>query len=275
MLLLILGGTNMNINNLNTHLLYFSPTGTTQQVVTAIGKGIGGKVTHHDLTLPSNRNISNTYKENDLLIIGMPIYSGRVPSTMEPIIKTLKGSNTPTVLVAVYGNCNIGDILVEMQDYLTEGGFKPFAGATFLGEHSLTPLLATNRPDAQDIDIALSFGESIYQKLQTIDLNSIQLTLCGNRPYKERKPPIILGPTINDTCTLCNQCISHCPTGALTLGKGKVLIDPSLCISCHSCVKICPVGAVSFGGHFPEIRDRLLRTFTERKEPELYMFTQL
>lgn len=51
-----------------------------------------------------------------------------------------------------------------------------------------------------------------------------------------------------DKCTSCGNCLTHCPTAALSIkdrATMEVGFDPSLCVECLSCVAICPFGACS------------------------------
>ncbi len=50
---------------------------------------------------------------------------------------------------------------------------------------------------------------------------------------------------VNDTCVSCGACESQCPVGAISMGDGKMEIDPNTCINCGSCAGVCPVGAIS------------------------------
>jgi ferredoxin len=47
-------------------------------------------------------------------------------------------------------------------------------------------------------------------------------------------------------CTMCGNCIPHCPTKALHIpdrATMEVAFDSSLCIECLSCLENCPFGA--------------------------------
>lgn len=48
---------------------------------------------------------------------------------------------------------------------------------------------------------------------------------------------------INDDCISCGACEAECPTGAITEGDDKYVIDPETCIDCGACADVCPVDA--------------------------------
>lgn len=50
---------------------------------------------------------------------------------------------------------------------------------------------------------------------------------------------------ISDACVNCGMCVSECPTGAISQGDDKHVIDPDTCIDCGQCVSVCPNNAIS------------------------------
>jgi L-aspartate semialdehyde sulfurtransferase ferredoxin len=49
-----------------------------------------------------------------------------------------------------------------------------------------------------------------------------------------------------DKCTNCGNCLSHCPSGALSiddLRTRKVEFKPDKCIECLACIRACPFDA--------------------------------
>jgi len=69
----------MKIETIKT--LYFSPTGTTRKVVEAIARGASPRTTQSiDLTLPAAITEKLLTLEDDLIIVGLPVYVGRIPA---------------------------------------------------------------------------------------------------------------------------------------------------------------------------------------------------
>jgi ferredoxin len=261
---------------ISTNLIYFSPTKTTKKVVEAISTGIGaGDIKHFDLTLPKPINSSISIAEDGLAIIGVPVYSGRVPVEAVRRLKRLKGSNTPAIIVAVYGNRAYEDALVELRDLVTELGFHPFAAAAFIGEHSYSTTekpIAQNRPDAEDLLLAQSFGAKIREMLKNGNSIGSLNNLPGNVPFKTIpvRPPIS-PTTIEAECNKCGICVSVCPTEAIEM-KDVMETDITACILCCACVKECPTGArVNESDFIKTISQRLFDNCSERKEPELFL----
>jgi Ni,Fe-hydrogenase III small subunit/NAD-dependent dihydropyrimidine dehydrogenase PreA subunit len=44
----------------------------------------------------------------------------------------------------------------------------------------------------------------------------------------------------------CSDCVSACPTGALTVGEAGPAVDLGRCIFCAECAAGCPTGAIAF-----------------------------
>lgn len=266
----------MNFQQIN--LVYFSPTGTTKATLEHISGGIGsGTAKHYDLTLPSGGDGTVITIGDELTIFGIPVYSGRVPPTAVERIRRFKGKATPAVVVAVYGNREFEDALLELKDIVTEAGFIPFAAGAFIGEHSFsnekTPI-APGRPDAVDAKKAGDFGRRVQERLESTD-NPAELGVVdvpGNIPYKEIRAKRALSPeTIAEVCTTCGTCAAVCPTGAVTVAE-TVVTEAESCILCSACVKKCPTGARVN----PDIRKVALWLHTDygkRKEPEFFGFT--
>jgi ferredoxin len=259
-------------------LIYFSPTGSTRRVLRSIAAGIqAAQVDEIDLTPPDAA--SRTYAElgNELTVIGMPVYAGRLPKEAAARLRRLRGNGTLAVLVVVYGNRKFDDALVEMQDLVEETGFLSVAGAAFIGEHSYTSEekpLSVGRPDTDDLAKAAKFGENVRAKLEHISsLEGLSpLVVPGNRPYKELKNFSDIVPETDDMlCTLCEECMKACPTAAITIND-YVETDAEKCIVCCACVKVCPTEArVMRNERILKTADWLYENYSEPKDPEVFL----
>ena len=84
-------------------LVYFSPTGTTRKVLESIAKGIAVEdVEHIDLTLPGGAQQKIPPFSDELVIIGAPVYGGRLPVDAISRFKQLKTSKTLVVLIVFF-----------------------------------------------------------------------------------------------------------------------------------------------------------------------------
>ncbi len=269
-------------------LVYFSPTGTTRKIVRAIGEGCGLPVDEFDFTHLSTAPKTPAFTPEDLVVIGLPVYMGRVPFAAVDWLRSLRAEGSPCVATGTYGNRAFDDYLVELEDIARERGFRPVAAAAFLGEHSITKALATGRPDADDIALARDFGRRVMAKIAAAGAAVPELPLGavpGKRPYatynagkggRDGAPPPAEkpanGPTVDAACTLCKACVAACPIDNINPDDVRD-IDPYECIRCHACVRACPVGAIRFlkPGFLRHVRE-LERDFgSVRKTPTLVL----
>lgn len=257
-----------------TRIVFFSPTHTSARIARAIGEGIGmGRRIETDLTLDENEAPIDIREE--LVVIVAPVYGGRIAPVALQRIKRLRGHQSPAILVAVYGNRDYEDALLELRDTAIELGFTPLSAAAFIGEHSYSRPdlpIAAGRPDEVDLQQASRFGADSLKKLETQGfeaLTSHTLYVKGNFPYKPFALRSSDVPSCNDLCCACGICIEVCPTHALRLNEAGDAIetDKERCIKCCACVKECPNGARTLCPPFAQI---LHEKCNDRKEPELF-----
>ncbi|BAX81155.1 4Fe-4S binding protein [Labilibaculum antarcticum] len=265
----------MKLSTVN--LIYFSPTGTSEKIVKAIGQELGAKqINEFDITPLAFASSENLKIESELSIIAIPVYGGRVPEQALENLKKFEVKNAPVVLVAVYGNRDFDDALLELKDFVLEIGFTPFAAAAFIGEHSFSidsKPIAKNRPDNPDLLKAKQFGEELLLKIQDGEVNGFKVCdVPGNIPYKAKgKMPDIAPTTKEELCDLCGICADVCPVDVIVVAD-KVVTNAEACIRCCACIKACPKGARVFDIPLIDgIRDKLFANCSERKEPEFFI----
>lgn len=266
----------MKIDSLK--LVYFSPTGTTKSIVEAIARGMNhGNAELLDITSPGARKQPLQASANELLVVAVPVYVGRVPALLLEWLNAIEARNTPVVCVVVYGNREYDDALLELKDILKKQGGIPVACGAFIGEHSFssseTPI-AVSRPDASDLSQAEKLGGKIIEKLSSVSsVDHIpDIEVPGSYPYRKREPHFSVDfIDISDECSQCGVCEENCPAGAIDLENG-IWLDKEKCILCCACIKGCPQQARTMkAGAVKDIAVYLSQMCKERKEPVFFL----
>lgn len=242
--------------------MYFSGTGTTEKVVSAVAyriwekmdsseskTGVSGatddpidymKAENVNFTPKSARDKKYRFSTQDIVVFGVPVIAGRVPNVLLKFLDTIKGGGAIAVPVVLYGNRNFDDALIELRNILESDDFRTVAAAAFIGEHSFSDILAAGRPDSEDMDKAYGFAEKLSEKLIGLvrenDNNMDKLSAAlkekgpvqvdGMEPYREYyKPRDRKGNYIN-------------------ILKVKPRLDEDKCTKCGICVERCPMGSI-------------------------------
>ncbi|QSX05709.1 EFR1 family ferrodoxin [Sedimentibacter sp. zth1] len=271
--------------NKRINTMYFSATDTTKKIVSGIAKKISENIhsdidiNNIDFTLPKIRKEPVLFTENDVVIIGVPVYAGRVPNVLLKYLNSIEGNGALAISVVVYGNRNYDDALIELKDILELDGFKVIAGGAFIGEHSFSKTLAKNRPDEKDMSVVNDFPNQIYSKLTTQDKITTP-AIKGNKHYiKYYKPKSKDGkdvdirkvtPKTNSNCTDCKLCVELCPMGSIDFNDVSKL--NGICIKCGACIKKCPNNAKYFDDeNYLRHKHELEINFASRREPEIFI----
>ncbi|MCP3940598.1 MAG: 4Fe-4S dicluster domain-containing protein [Desulfobacteraceae bacterium] len=259
-------------------LVCFSPTGTTKAVVQGIAGGINqGTMELIDITKPSARKQPLSTLENELLVVAVPVYMGRVPALLNEWLNTIQAHNTPAVCVVVYGNRVYENALLELKDILVKCGCIPIAGAAYIGEHSFsnsqTPT-AQGRPDEDDLNHAKVFGQKIREKLESVSLISeiFDVYVPGTYPYGGvTKLWDVDFVAVDNFCSQCGVCAQVCPIGAID-SQDSTMINQEKCITCCACIKSCPQNARTMKpGPVKDAAKRLNELYKEQKKPEYFL----
>lgn len=270
--------------NYKINAVYFSATGTTKKLVTRLADELARNfnvktIDFKDFTLPSGREAALYFNDNDIVIVGVPVYAGRVPNVLLDYLKNkLKADGARALAVVLYGNRHYDDALIELNDILSGNGFDVTGAGAFIGEHSFSKILAKDRPDESDLDKANDFAKQIYLKIKS--KNGQEPFIAGNkeyRPYYKPKDkngsPVDIrkvSPKTNSDCTDCKLCVSVCPMGSIDYNDVAKLTG--ICIKCGACIKICPVNAKYYDDeNYLKHKYELEIECAERKEPEVFL----
>lgn len=261
---------------LETKLVFFSPTETTKKISQAIAKGVNAeKVATIDYTRSVARINTPPEFHDGIVILGVPVYYGRVPPIAADFLARLSAKDTPAVLVVLYGNRDYDDALLELNDLAVNSGFKPIAAGAFIGEHSFSSEdipIAHGRPDPVDIQKAEAFGRQIRGILDSQqNLNDVgELNLPGNRPLRAIQSLPKLAPETNSACNLCGICAEICPTSSIIMDN-PIRTNNDGCILCSACVKACELNARVNNQMVGSIAKWLHKNCQERKEPAIFL----
>lgn len=265
----------MDIQSLK--LICFSPTGTTRAIVEGVASGINlCNKELIDITRPEVRTQALQLLENELLVVAVPVYMGRVPAAINPWLKSMKAHNTPVVCIVVYGNRAYENALLELKDILVSCGCRPIACAAFIGEHSFSSPefpSSVGRPDSDDLSQAELFGRKIAEKLQSV--SSVDqfpdISIPGSKPYggvtELWKVDFI---AVSDMCLQCGICAQGCPTGAVD-SKNSSWVDIEKCTLCCACIKRCPQKAKAIKDGAMKDAQKRCAMFIDRNDPEFFL----
>lgn len=252
---------------MSVYAIYFSPTNSTEKIVKIIAEEFG---TYQKIDLSKKDNLfDQSFHKDDVCIIGVPSYGGRVPSIALEHMKNFKGNNARAILVVSYGNRAYEDTVRELAECVRSQGFLCFAAITAVAEHSIMHQFATGRPNETDQKELIQFSRKILDKLKT-EVLSDTLELPGNYPYREYNG-VPLKPKAGKGCTRCGLCANLCPVGAISL-KEPQKTDSKLCISCMRCVKVCPNNSRKVNSLLVKIASKKMKTAcANEKKNELFI----
>lgn len=242
----------------------FSPTGGTKKSADLLSAAWSEK-TEIDLMKKGDDFSQYTFTAEDICLVAVPSFGGRVPATATERLQQMQGGGAKAIAVVVYGNRAYEDTFVDLEDTLKNCGFLPVGGAAVVAEHSIFREFAAGRPDASDEIQLKEWSEKLKAKAE----NGGAVSFPGNRPYKTYGA-IPMTPKAK-SCQGCGICVSRCPVGAIPADKPNET-DSDKCITCMACVSVCPMQARCIDpGMLAGVKAKLEKALSGRKENELFL----
>lgn len=255
---------------MNATQIIFSPTGGTKKVVDTITKTWELQVNEIDLTNAQIDYSALSLKNDDIAVIAVPSYGGRVPNLAAQRISKIHGNQAQCVIVCVYGNRAYEDTLLELSNIAEKSGFKVIAAVAAIAEHSIMHQYATGRPDTKDKQELQVYAKKILEKINTNTVETPVQQIPGNYPYKKAGGAGLI-PKAGNRCTSCGVCAENCPAQAISKDNLKTA-DSKKCISCMRCVVKCPQSARKVNGAMVSAAALAMKKVCSiRKENELYI----
>lgn len=241
---------------------FFSPAGSTKKLVMEIAEEFSSSL--HlplrvcDFTRPAEREKDIFLNENELLILGTPVYAGRIPNKILPYIQEhIRGSEALAFPLVSYGNRAFDDTLSELIMELRNHGFSVLGAGAFPSEHVMSPRLAPGRPDAKDLNDARHLAHRAAVRLEAIPSPSSlkPARVSGNTPPGPYYVPLTADgrpakflkakpKTHPELCAACGICAEVCPMGSINT-RDCITIN-GICIKCHACIRACAAKAKYF-----------------------------
>lgn len=248
--------------------LLFSPTGGTQKAADLLVHALSDSVQTVDLCDSQAHFSEVSLASDDLALIAVPSYGGRVPAAAIQRLAAVHGNGAPAILMVVYGNRAFEDTMVELEDAAKQAGFQIVAGVAAVAEHSIVREFAAGRPDAQDQDQLIAFAARIQEKLAAGHLT--EPAIPGNRPYKKAGGTGMVPKPTKD-CDSCGLCAKSCPVQAIDPNDPHK-VDQHLCISCMRCISVCPRHARKLNPLMLTAAHAMLKKVcSDRKENQLFL----
>ncbi|MCM1449776.1 MAG: 4Fe-4S binding protein [Clostridiales bacterium] len=250
------------------YTIFFSATDTTRKCVEKVCAGLGMKPVS-ELNLADNLKTElPEFMADDIVVIGVPVYGGRVPTVVADVLSHLKGNGAAALALVVYGNRDYDDALLELTDVLTDRDFHVVGAGAFIGQHSIFPKVGASRPDFSDEQCLIRFGKECMNAISKDHCASEVPYIKGKKPYKQLAG-IVLAPVAKEQdCVKCGACVRKCPVGAIS-SETPWITDTAKCISCGRCITLCSQNARKHTGLKYSIFGAIFKAcFSKRKEPE-------
>ena len=230
-------------------IAYFSGTGNSHLVARMLRKLTGDDI----VSIPDLiKKGTTTLTSNRPFVIVSPIYAWKIPNYVEDFIKRteFKGTDMIYFIMTCGGeagfNCKYVENLCKKK------------GLDFMGEVDLTmPDNYLIMDDPPKEDVARKMIKAIVPNVREAADHISKGEIIRSSPHGGMLRTYVVNPlfykfniecdgfSVSSSCDGCGKCVSDCPTGCISMDKGKPIWSGN-CIQCLSCINRCPTSAIEF-----------------------------
>ncbi len=262
-------------------VIYYSWTGNTKQIASAIHSGIKEIFDECDIISMKEVDI-NKLREYDLIGLGSFVQSFREPAPVTEFVDAMPDmTGKYGFTFCTHGTC-AGSYIERMVKGLRGKGLKVTGWNDWYGSGFIPlmpkPYYTDGHPDQIDLDEAKEFGKEIAQRSLRIARGETQLMpeLPEREEYDRLYGELMdlggreqmadmakLKPVYNPEKCLypkCSKCMDNCPTRSIDLTDSPK-INYNTCGPCmvFLCEQLCPTGAMEVNW---DIADNIMNTMT-------------
>ena len=218
--------------------------------------------------------------KDDLIILGAPVYGGFLYKEFRNYLKNIDFNNKAVAIVLLYGNATIMFSKREIISIVKKNNGNVVGYGEFIGEHSYSTKelpVAINRPNSEDINMAISFGNAIREELKNNIEKNKSLSLFDRfigkvadiKPVHTGRRIFTIPKTDYELCDNCGVCIKKCPKACI---DNHIITDKKACIVCMACVKACHKNARISKAKNPLIKMGLKKINRNKNESKFVVF---
>ena len=240
---------------------FFSPGGNVEKIAIAIGRTaaemLEAEFEMFDFLPPGERDGVRNFDSDEFLIIGLPVFAGRLPNKILPFVQSgfraaeaSPDSSALCIPFVSFGNRSFDDGLSELVMEMRNSGFEIAGAAAVVGQHSFCETLAPGRPDEKDMEEIKNFSRDVCRNIISIkdeDVGSSSketISAIGSMGFDKTKEGSKLVVPGNTPPGPYYTPLREDGERAVFL-KAKPLTDAEKCDGCMDCANRCPMGSIS------------------------------
>ena len=281
-------------------VLYYSGTGNTAKIATAIHKGMSPELEVCDLASIRKADPKEMNKY-DLIVVGSPIWYFRETANLREFIYNMPDmTGKLCVMYCSHGTSPDGYMFtlstIVKRKGMTIIGWNNWYGSVYQVLHAYKPYLTDGHPDEIALKQAEEFGKEMADRAKRVaqgETDLIQKPGTGNSPGAAEMWKIVnfgapppetdeprphRGPLTPKTWRTfntekckhpsCRKCVDICPVNAISSSDNILSINKDNCRNCMLCDKLCPEGAIDINDEAMAIRTHHVIDMEKCKYPE-------